>query len=133
MACRVGIEEGFRLAADRLHETSRGDVAADAVRRMTEGIGAVAEDEQRVTIAQAQAGQPSPAGVEPAPAALAGPAATPPSTHRPTPTRLRVSSASRHPCRLTSHVWGGPVCGPGEHVGYVPDRVPLASGCPGRE
>ena len=70
VACRVGIEEGFGLAADLLHETLRVDVATEAVRRVTEGIGAVAEAEQQGMIAQAQAGQPPPADVEPAPAAL---------------------------------------------------------------
>jgi hypothetical protein len=70
VACRVGIEEGFGSAADLLHETLRVDVATEAVRRVTEGIGAVAEAEQQVMIAQAQAGQPPPADIEPAPAAL---------------------------------------------------------------
>jgi len=70
VACRVGIEAGFGSAADLLHETLRVDVATEAVRRVTEGIGAVAEAEQQVMIAQAQAGQPPPAEVEPAPAAL---------------------------------------------------------------
>ena len=70
VACRVGIEEGFGSAADLLHETLRVDVATEAVRRVTEGIGSVAEEEQQGLIAQAQAGQPPPADVEPAPAAL---------------------------------------------------------------
>ncbi|MFN8632512.1 MAG: ISKra4 family transposase [Chloroflexota bacterium] len=70
VACRVGIEAGFGTAADLLHETLRVDVATEAVRRVTEGIGAVAEAEQQVMIAQAQAGQAPPADVEPAPAAL---------------------------------------------------------------
>jgi hypothetical protein len=70
VACRVGIEAGFGSAADLLHETLRVDVATEAVRRVTEGIGAVAEAEQQVMIAQAQAGQSPPADVEPAPAAL---------------------------------------------------------------
>ena len=70
VACRVGIEAGFGSAADLLHETLRVEVATEAVRRVTEGIGAVAEHEQQVMIVQAQAGQPPPADVEPAPAAL---------------------------------------------------------------
>jgi hypothetical protein len=71
VACRVGIEDGFGTAADLLKETLRVDVATEAVRRVTEGIGAVAEAEQQVWIAQAQAGQPPPpdAGEMP-PAAL---------------------------------------------------------------
>lgn len=70
VACRVGIEAGFGSAADLLAETLRVDVATEAVRRVTEGIGAVAEAEQQGMIAQAQAGQSPPADVEPAPAAL---------------------------------------------------------------
>jgi hypothetical protein len=60
VACRVGIEEGFGSAADILHETLRVDVATEAVRRVTEGIGAVAEAEQQALMVQAQAGQPPP-------------------------------------------------------------------------
>lgn len=71
VACRVGIEEGFGSAADRLHETLRVDVATEAVRRVTEGIGAVAEAEQQAAIALAQAGQaPAPDASEVTPAAL---------------------------------------------------------------
>lgn len=70
VACRVGIEVGFGSAADLLAETLRVDVATEAVRRVTEGIGAVAEAEQQGMITQAQAGQSPPADVEPAPAAL---------------------------------------------------------------
>jgi hypothetical protein len=58
VACRVGIEEGFGSAADILHETLRVAVATEAVRRVTEGIGAVAEAEQQALMGQAQAGQP---------------------------------------------------------------------------
>jgi hypothetical protein len=39
VACRVGIEEGFGSAADLLHETLRVEVATEAVRRVTEGLG----------------------------------------------------------------------------------------------
>ena len=71
VACRVGIAEGFGTAADLLRETLRVDVATEAVRRVTEGVGAVAEAEQQAMMAQAQAGQPPPpdAGEAP-PAAL---------------------------------------------------------------
>jgi len=58
VACRVGIEDGFGTAADLLAETLRVDVATEAVRRVTEGIGAVAEAEQQAMMAQAQGGQP---------------------------------------------------------------------------
>lgn len=71
VACRVGIEAGFGSAADLLHETLRVDVATEAVRRVTEGIGAVAEAEQQAMIAQAQADQPPPPDpAEGTPAAL---------------------------------------------------------------
>ncbi len=60
VACRVGIEAGFGSAADLLQETLRIDLATEAVRRVTEGIGAVAEAEQQAAMAQAQAGQPPP-------------------------------------------------------------------------
>jgi hypothetical protein len=71
VVCRVGIEEGFGSAADLLHETLRVDVATEAVRRVTEGIGAVAEAEQQALMAQVQAGQPPPpASAEGTPAAL---------------------------------------------------------------
>jgi hypothetical protein len=71
VACRVGIEAGFGSAADLLHETLRVDVATEAVRRVTEGIGAVAEAEQQQLIDRAQAGQPPPPdAAEAAPTAL---------------------------------------------------------------
>jgi hypothetical protein len=70
VACRVGIEVGFGSAADLLQETLRVNVATEAVRRVTEGIGAVAEAEQQAAITLAQAGQPPPPD-----AAEAGPTA----------------------------------------------------------
>jgi len=60
VACRVGIAAGFGSAADLLHETLRVDVATEAVRRVTAGIGAVAEAEQQAAMVQARAGQPPP-------------------------------------------------------------------------
>ena len=60
VACRVGIEDGFGTAADLLAETLRVDVATEAVRRVTEGIGAVAEAEQQALMEQARTGQPPP-------------------------------------------------------------------------
>ena len=71
VACRVGIEDGFGSAADLLHETLRVDVATEPVRRVTEGIGAVAEAEQQLMIDRARAGQPPPPdAAEVAPTAL---------------------------------------------------------------
>jgi hypothetical protein len=71
VVCRVGIEAGFGTAADLLAETVRVDVATEAVRRVTEGIGAVAEAEQQALMAHARAGQAPPADAgEASPAAL---------------------------------------------------------------
>lgn len=56
VACRLGIEEAFAPAAEILYETLRVDVPEEAVRRITEGIGQVAEAEQQAAMAQAQAG-----------------------------------------------------------------------------
>ncbi|HEX2187130.1 MAG TPA: ISKra4 family transposase [Chloroflexota bacterium] len=67
VACRLGIEEAFAPAAEMLYETLRVDVPSEAVRRITEGIGQVAEAEQQAAIAQAQAAQePPPPAVAPA-------------------------------------------------------------------
>ena len=60
VACRVGIEEAFAPAAEVLRETLRIDVAEEAVRRITEGIGAVAEAEQQAARAEAAAGHAPP-------------------------------------------------------------------------
>ena len=62
VACRAGIETSFAEAADVLAETLGVSVPPDAVRRVTEGVGAVAEADQQRAIAQAQQGQPHPAG-----------------------------------------------------------------------
>jgi hypothetical protein len=72
VVCRVGIAAGFGSAADLLEETRRVDVATAAVRRMTEGIGAVAEAEQQTAIALAQVGQPPPPDAAEAPPAALG-------------------------------------------------------------
>lgn len=65
VACRLGIEEAFAPAADVLAETLRVDVPKEAVRRVTEGIGAVAEAEQQAAIAAALAGHEPPGPAEP--------------------------------------------------------------------
>jgi ribosomal protein L34E len=71
VACRVGIEDGFGTAADLLAETLRVDVATEAVRRVTEGIGAVAEAEEQALMVGAQGGRrPPPDAAEPSPTAL---------------------------------------------------------------
>jgi hypothetical protein len=69
VACRVGIEAGFGTATELLAETLRVDVATEAVRRVTEGIGAVAEAEEQASMEQAQAGQPPPPDEDEAPPA----------------------------------------------------------------
>jgi hypothetical protein len=67
VACRLGIEEAFAPAAEILYETLRVDVPDEAVRRITEGIGQVAEAEQQAAMAAAHAAaEPPPAEVGPA-------------------------------------------------------------------
>lgn len=67
VACRLGIEEAFVPAADILAETLQVDVPDEAVRRITEGIGQVAEAEQQAAIAAAErAEEPPPPEVGPA-------------------------------------------------------------------
>ena len=56
VACRLGIEDSFGEAADALLETLRVDVAREAIRRITEGIGQVAEDEEQEAVARAHTG-----------------------------------------------------------------------------
>lgn len=72
VAGRVGIEAAFGPAAGLLRETLRVEVAEAAVRRVTEGIGAVAEAEQQAAMEQAEAGRapPSDAGEAPPTALL---------------------------------------------------------------
>lgn len=57
VACRLGIDDSFGDAVDALHETLRIELASEADRRVTEGIGQVAEDEAQALIALAQAGK----------------------------------------------------------------------------
>jgi hypothetical protein len=72
VACRLGIEGAFGAAADQLAEALGVAVPEEAVRRITEGVGAVAEAERQALMAQARRGQP----VAPTPRAGAeGPAA----------------------------------------------------------
>jgi hypothetical protein len=69
VACRLGIEVSFPEAADLLAETLGVVVPDEGVRRITEGIGAVAEAEQQAAMARAAA------GLEPQAAACIQPAA----------------------------------------------------------
>jgi len=71
VTCRAGIEDAFLPAADLLRETLRIEVAEESVRRITEGIGAVAEAEQQAAMAAAAAGRaPRPDPKERPPTAL---------------------------------------------------------------
>jgi hypothetical protein len=57
VAGRLGIEDSFGETSDALQEALRVDVPREAIRRITEGIGQVAEDEERAAIRRAQAGR----------------------------------------------------------------------------
>jgi hypothetical protein len=72
VACRLGIDASFGAAADLVAETLGVRVPEEAVRRITEGIGAVAEAEQQALMRQARRGQviaprPPPAADPPPP------------------------------------------------------------------
>ena len=62
VACRLGIDASFPEAADLLAETVGVRVDDEGVRRITEGIGAVAEAEQQAAIERGLAGQEPLAG-----------------------------------------------------------------------
>ena len=68
VACRLGLEVSFPEAADALAETLGAPVTDEGIRRITEGIGAVAEAEAQAAVGRAMA------GLEPL-AAAAGPPA----------------------------------------------------------
>lgn len=70
VAGRLGIDTSFGAAATLLEETLGVRVPEEAVRRMTEGIGTVAEAEVQAEIAPAQAGYVPPTGAIVAGAAL---------------------------------------------------------------
>ena len=65
VACRLGIAEAFAPAAEVLWETLQVAVPAESVRRITEGLGAVAEAEQQAALAQARGGADPPLPAEP--------------------------------------------------------------------
>lgn len=72
VACRLGIDVSFPEAADLLTETLGVVVDDEGVRRITEGIGAVAEAEQQAAMERAAAGREPLLGtaVEAGPASL---------------------------------------------------------------
>ena len=70
VACRLGVETSFGESALLLAETLQVRVPAETVRRLTEGIGAVAEGEAQAVIGPAQTGAVPPTGTLPAGAAL---------------------------------------------------------------
>jgi hypothetical protein len=57
VACRLGIEDAFGESPDALEEMLRVNVPREAVRRITEGIGEVAERAEQEAIGRAQAGK----------------------------------------------------------------------------
>ncbi len=57
VACRLGIEDVFDNAVDALNEALHITVAGEAVRRVTEGIGHVAEAEAQGAMARAKRGK----------------------------------------------------------------------------
>jgi len=57
VACWFGIDDSFQDGADAFHETLRIDVRDEPTRRITEGIGQVAEAEAQALVARAQAGK----------------------------------------------------------------------------
>ena len=57
VASRLGIEDAFGEGADVLAEALGIDVATESVRRITEGLGEVAEAEQQAMVAAARAGE----------------------------------------------------------------------------
>ncbi len=57
VAARLGIDDSFDDAVDALRETLRIELKDEAIRRITEGIGQVAEAEAQAAIALAQAGK----------------------------------------------------------------------------
>jgi hypothetical protein len=71
VACRLGIEDSFGEAADALAETLRVDVPREAIRRITEGVGEVAEAEEQAAMTRAQRGREPIEGRVPVPSGAA--------------------------------------------------------------
>jgi Uncharacterised protein family (UPF0236) len=59
VVCREGIEGGFENTTERVAEAVGVTVSDEVVRRMTEGMGAVAEAEVQAALARVQRGQPA--------------------------------------------------------------------------
>lgn len=57
VACRLGIETSFQRATETLDEALQVPLDAETLRRVTEGIGQVAEDEVQAAIAEARTGR----------------------------------------------------------------------------
>jgi hypothetical protein len=57
VACRLGVNDSFAEAADALEETIGVMLADEPLRRVTEGIGQVAEAEAQSAVSLAQAGK----------------------------------------------------------------------------
>lgn len=57
VACWFGIDDSFQEGVDALHETLRITLKDEPTRRITEGIGQVAEAEAQALVAQAQTGR----------------------------------------------------------------------------
>lgn len=57
VACRIGVSESFAEASDVLDETLKVTVAAEAIRRIVEGIGAVVEAESQAAVKLVEAGR----------------------------------------------------------------------------
>ena len=64
VACRLGIEKSFPQAADVLAEALHMTVIDESVRRITEGIGEVAEAEEQAAITRAKKGEDPVVGSE---------------------------------------------------------------------
>jgi ribosomal protein L34E len=57
VACRLGINETFGEASDALYETLKVAICPEAIRRATEGIGAVVEVESQAAVKLVEAGR----------------------------------------------------------------------------
>jgi hypothetical protein len=72
VVCREGIEGGFEDTVERVAEAVGVTVSDDVVRRMTEGIGAVAEAQTQAAMARVARGQPAWTASDPVEAAESG-------------------------------------------------------------
>ncbi len=65
VVCRAGIEGGFVDTGDRVVESVGARIDDEALRRLTEGIGAVAEARTQAAMARVARGQPAGTAVDP--------------------------------------------------------------------